>query len=477
MSHVSSRENALKPQTDEEREIARQKRYRYMTETPVGTLIRELSVPTIISMMVSALYNMADTFFVGKISTQATAAVGIVFSVQTLIQSFGFFCGHGSGNYMSRMLGAGNRKEAREMGATGFALSIIIGVIFAAIGLSLLHPIALLLGATPTTVTDTENYMRLILIGAPIMMSQFVINNQLRFQGSAAYAMVGLVSGSVLNILLDPILIFGLHLGVSGAALATILSQCVSFTILWIGNHRGANLGIDLRLIRLNRHYLLEIVNGGMPSLMRQGFMSVSTILLNTKAGFYGGDAAIAGMAVVSRVMMICISALIGFGQGYQPVCAFNYGAHLYKRVKDGFWFCVKYGTIFLIGVGLLCGIFAPQVIGFFRDDPDVIRVGSVALRCQAVIMFLNAYTIISNMMMQSIGRGVRATLLSASRSGLFFIPLILILPQAFGLLGVEITQTIADLLSFGLTIPIIYSELRRMQRAEDGLETVTEVK
>ena len=439
------------------------KRFEYMTETPVPKLITTLAVPTIISMLVTSLYNMADTFFVGRISTQATAAVGIVFSVMAIIQAVGFFCGHGSGNSMSRFLGTGDTKSAQEMASTGFALSFILGATIAVLGLVNLEALSKALGATPTIMAETKAYLRIILIGAPFTTSQFVINNQLRFQGSAMYSMVGLVSGAIINIALDPIFIFVLGFGVAGAAAATVLSQMIAFTILLVGSFRGPNIHVSFKTVRFNKHYLLGIVNGGAPSLARQGLASVAAIVMNTAAGTIGGDAAIAGMSVVNRVMMFLLSALIGFGQGYQPVCGFNYGAGLYSRVKEGYYFCVKYGTLLFVVLGALCLAFSPHIIGFFRDDPEVIAVGAKALRFTACALPLSATIMLTNMLLQSIGKGVRATLLATCRSGLYYIPLMLILPNAFGLLGLEMTQMWADILTFLTAVPFARSILKEL--------------
>ena len=253
-------------------------RYTFMTQTPVPKLICTLAVPTIISMLVTGLYNAADTYFVGQISTQASAAVGLVFSVMAIIQACGFFCGHGSGNYLSRMLGADNHKEADEMASTGFALSLLMGAVLATAGILFIEPLSRWLGATPTAMEDTENYMRIILLGAPFMMGQFVINNQLRFQGSAVYAMVGLMCGAVINVALDPLLIFVCHLGVTGAAIATVMGQISSFTVLLMGSRRGENIRLKFQNVRLDGHYLREIMNGGAPSLFRQGTLLLSRL-------------------------------------------------------------------------------------------------------------------------------------------------------------------------------------------------------
>ena len=442
---------------------SREERYTYLTETPVPKLIATLAVPTIISMLVTGIYNSADTFFVGRISTQATAAVGLVFSVMAIIQAFGFFCGQGSGTYLSRMMGAGDMKRANEMSATGFAVSLIIGVVIAILGNIFAVPLARLLGSTETTMHDTLVYMRIILVGAPFMTGQFVLNNQLRYQGSAFYSMVGLLCGALLNIVLDPLLMFGFGLGVAGAALATVSGQIISFIVLLIGSTRGGNVRPAPGNVRLNAFYIGQLINGGIPSLFRQGLAAVATMLLNQAAGTYGGDAAIAGMSVVTRALMLISSALIGFGQGFQPVASFNFGAGKKRRVREGYIFCVKYGTVFLLAGTAFCCLFAPQIISFFRDDPDVVSVGSVALRAQAIALPLLGVIVMTNMLLQSIGEGFKASVTSAARSGIFFIPLILILPRLFGLFGVEITQACADVLSALLTIPIAVTVLRKL--------------
>ena len=439
----------------------------FLTKTPIPELIIKLSIPTIISMLVTALYNMADTYFVGKISTQATASVGLVFSVMSIIQALGFFCGHGSGNFIARMLGAGKVKEANEMASTGFCMAMIFGIVIAVVGNIFINPLASAIGATKTSMADTKAYMSIILIGAPFMMCQFVINNQLRFQGRAVYAMVGLMCGAVFNVGLDPLLILVFDMGVRGAAIATITGQFMSFLVLLFISLRGQTIKVNIKNVRLNGFYLKEITNGGAPSLFRQGLAAAATLLLNKYAGKYGNDAAIAGMSITTRVMMMLGSAVIGFGQGYQPVCSYNYGAKLKDRVREGYFFCVKYGTIFLVFAGAICFIFAPDIIWAFRKDEEVVAVGKVALRFQACVLPCMATTVITNMMLQSMGKGIKASITSSARSGIFFIPLILILPRVFGIRGVEVTQTIADILAMGIAIPFAISELSKMEKTE----------
>lgn len=437
----------------------------YMLETPVRKLICTLAGPTILSMLITSFYNMVDTFFVGKINTQATGAVGIVFSVMAVIQAVGFFFGHGSGNYISRKLGANEIEEAEKMASVGFFSAFIAGVILMALGLVFLEPLAYLLGSTDTIFSYTVTYLWIILLGTPAMTTSLVLNNQMRYQGSAFYAMIGIVSGAVLNIALDPILIFGCGLGIAGAAIATTTSQYVSFIFLLIMIRKGGNMQIRFTNFNPSLHFYREIIRGGTPSLCRQGLASLAAVFLNRTAGLYG-DAAIAGMSIVSRIAMFANSALIGFGQGFQPVCGFNYGAGKNDRVLEGFWFCVKYALLFLLVVGTAGFIFAPELVTLFRrDDPDVIAVGTAALRYQVIAFPLNAWIVMCNMMLQSIGKGLKASIVASARQGLCFLPLIFILPRCFGLFGVEICQAVSDVLTLAISVPIGVSVIKEMRQ------------
>lgn len=452
-------------------EEQRQQKFERMTKTPIPRLIGELAVPTIISMLVTSFYNMADTFFVGKINTSATAAVGIVFPLMAMIQAFGFFCGHGSGNYISRQLGAHNFEDASRMSATGFVSAFVLGLGILVVGFLFTDPLLRIMGSTETILPYARSYMRIILIGAPYMTASLVLNNQLRFQGSAFYSMIGITTGAVLNIVLDPLFIFVLDMGVAGAALATIISQFVSFCLLIAGTFRGGNLRLNLRDFSPSLKYYQNIVKGGAPSLFRQGLGSFAIVCLNLMAGPYG-DAAIAAMSIVTRISQFAASVVIGFGQGFQPVCGFNYGAKLFKRVQEGFWFCVKFCTSVLL-VAAVCGwIFSPNLIGIFlKTDPLVIEYGSQALRLQALTFPLVGWITISNMMLQTIGKTMKASLLAMSRQFLFFVPVILTLPGFLGILGVQLSQPIADFCSFLLAVPLSISVLREMSREQEQLE------
>lgn len=437
----------------------------YMLEEPVKRLVCRLAVPTILSMLVTSFYNMADTFFVGKINTQSTAAVGVVFSLMAIIQAVGFLFGHGSGNYISRKLGAGDIEEAQKMSAVGFFTSFLAGIIIMIGCLFFIEPLSFALGSTVTIQPYTVAYLKNILIGAPAMTASLVLNNQMRFQGSAFYAMIGIVSGAVINIALDPLLIFGFEMGVAGAALATTISQYISFVFLLVMMRRGGNIQISFRNFKPSLHFYKEVIRGGIPSLFRQGLASVATICLNHAAGVYG-DAAIAGMSIVSRIMMFVNSALIGFGQGFQPVCGFNYGAKKYKRVLEAFFFCVKVAFLCLAGIAVIVFLCAPQLVTVFRKgDVDVIEVGTAALRYSIVALPLSSWIIMCNMMLQSIGKGLKASIVASARQGIFFLPLITILPYFCGLTGVEICQAVSDIFALTVSIPLGVSVIKEMKR------------
>ena len=429
----------------------------------MGIVIPAMAVPTVISMLVTSLYSIADTFFVGQIDTQSTAAVGIVFAVMSVIQAVGFLFGQGAGVSIAHHLGERSTDEAERMAATSFACSIIAGVLIAAGGLLFLKEISLALGSTPTILPYTERYLSIILLGAPFIVGALTLNNQMRFQGIASTAIIGIVSGAVLNVLLDALFIIALGWGITGAALATLFSQACSFFLLLALSRRGQNIPILLRNARLTRDMLADILRGGTPSLTRQSLGALATICLNLMASRYG-DAAIAGMSIVTRFTFFVYSIIIGTGQGYQPLCGFCYGARLYERVRSGFWFCVRWGTVFLTLCAILVFCFAESVVALFRDDPDVVIVGAEAFRWQVITWPLGAFMMMSNMMMQSMGKAIRANLVAGMRRGLFFIPLILLLPHWLGLLGVELCQAVADACSFVLTAPLTYSVLKELK-------------
>ncbi len=434
-----------------------------MTHAPVEGLVCRMAAPTIVIMLISAFYNMADTYFVGSLGTAATGAVGVTFSLMAIIQAVGFFFGHGAGNYISRELGAGRLENASVMAATGFLSSLIVGALIACAGLLAMEPLARLLGSTDTILPHALDYLVYILIGAPWMASSFTLNNLLRFQGSAFYGMVGMTSGAILNIVLDPIFIFVLGMGVGGAALATMLSQFVSFCVLLAGSSRQGNIRIRLRDFSPGLDRYREMVRGGFPSLCRQSLASVATISLNHMAGGFG-DAAIAAMSIVQRVGMFANSALLGFGQGFQPVCGFNYGAGRYDRVKRAFWFCVKSSSVVLVLIAAAGLVFAPDIVALFRrDDPEVIAIGSLALRFQCVTFPTFGWVILNNMMLQNIGKAGRASLLALARQGLFLLPFLFILTPWLGVLGIQACQPLADVATLALSVPLGLGVLRSM--------------
>ena len=442
--------------------------FRKMTETPIPKLILSLAAPTILSMLITSIYNLADTFFVGQISTSASGAVGIVSSLMAILQALGFMLGHGSGSIISRSLGSQNTDAATRFASTSFFTALVFGGIITAAGLLTLPDFMMLLGSTETILPHACAYARPILIAAPLMISSLVMNNILRYEGKANFAMIGLVTGGVLNIVLDPIFMFGLGLGTAGAGIATALSQSISFCILLSMFLRGKTVS-QFRLSAVTREprEFLQILAGGAPSFGRQGLNSIGSMLLNVAARNYG-DAAVAGMSIVSRIFQFVLSVAIGVGQGLQPVAAFNYGARRFARVRKAAIFTISTAFVFMAVLNSLCWFNAEPLIRLFRDDTEVTAVALPALRYQCVAMFLQPVIIVTNMMFQSIGKSGRATFLACCRQGVFFIPLILTLPRIGGLSGIELYHPIADGLTFCISVPFLLPFLKELKEQGD---------
>lgn len=426
-----------------------------MINTPVSKLVLSLSVPTIISMLVTNIYNLADTAFVGQLGTSASGAVGVVFGFMAIIQAFGFMFGQGSGSMIARLLGSRKTDRASQHASLGFAASFVCGIAITLIGFVNLDGIVTLLGSTPTIAPYAKTYITFILFSAPFMCSSFTLNNILRYEGRAALGMVGLMTGGLLNIIGDPIFMFVFDMGIAGAGLSTAISQLVSWGILLgmflLGKTESKLTPANLKCC--NIAMLGNIMATGFPSLLRQGLNSITTVLLNSCCGVYG-DAAVAAMSIVSRIAFFSFSIALGIGQGFQPVAGFNYGAGKYTRLRKAFRFtAIAAECIILVGSTVLI-IFAEPLIGVFRDDPQVIEIGTRALRLQALSQLLLPPCMAIEMLFQSTGKRLGASVLSSLRSGLLFIPALLILASVRGLPGIQEAQPLSLLISFPISIP-----------------------
>ena len=443
--------------------------YNKMIEEPIPRLILRLGIPTTISMLVTSIYNMADTYFVGGLGDSESGAVSVVFGLMAIIQALGFMFGHGAGSIIARRLGAQDSENAGKYASVSFFVSLFTGAVVGSFGLIFIDPLMRLFGSTATILPYARDYGQYILIAAPVMMSSFVLNNILRYEGKAYLAMIGLTTGGVLNIIFDPIFIKGLNMGVGGAGLATALSQCISFSILLSMFLRGKTQSkIAFKQVFSNMNMLPLILKTGFPSFVRQGLNSVATSCLNHYAGFYYEDAAVAAMGIVNRICFFVFAVGLGIGQGFQPVCGFNYGAKRYDRVKKAFWFTWGVGEVFLGTLAIVGILLSGNLIGLFREgDPIVIEIGTLALRCQLLALFVQPITICATMLFQSVGANKQATLFSMLRNGLIFIPLLAALHAAFGLLGVQIAQSIADAITFAITLPVVLTFLKKLDEKE----------
>lgn len=438
-----------------------------MTETPVPKLVLQLGLPTTISMLITNLYSMADTYFVSDLGISQSGAVGIVFALMAIIQAFGFMFGHGAGSIIGRLLGNHEIEEAKKYSATSFYVGIATGLCITVLGLLFWEPFMRLLGSTDTIMPYAKEYSLYVLLAAPMLVISCIMNNILRYEGKAAFSMCGLVSGAVLNIFGDYLLIRVFKLGVAGAGISTAVSQCISAFVLFLPFlQKKVQSSLSPVYFTFNIRLIFEIIAVGFPSLVRQGLNSISVMLLNKACKPYG-DEAIAAMGIVARVMSFLFCVGLGIGQGFQPVCGFNYGAKKYKRVKSAYWFTTIFGMCFLGFMAAMGLIFTEPIVTLFRKDPEVIAIASKALRYQCLTLVFVTFTVSGNMLFQSTGKSGRAIFLSSARSGLFYIPTIIILSKMMGLTGIEISQSIADVVAAFVTIPFVLQFLGSMPKEE----------
>lgn len=428
-----------------------------MTEEKISRLIPKMALPTVLAMIISSVYNMADTFFVHYLGTAATAAVGVNSSLDSIIMMAGSFLAIGANSYIARLLGAGKDKKANEVLSTAFFTAIITGLIVMVSGLSCMSPLVEFLGATPTSKQYSMDYAQYVLIAAPFMTASFVMNQCLRSEGNALFSMIGMSFGGILNIALDPLFIFTLDMGVAGAALATAISKFISFTILLMPYlRRRTLLKLSVKNIHYTKDIITEVTKMGAPSTMRTILTIISSIWMNNLAGDFS-DSVLAAISVVNRIMMFPTFAIVGFGSGVQPVIGYNWGAKRYDRVRESYKFSCKLGLVVIIAVSALMGVFSGMLISLFSEnDASLIYIGRICLVAQCIAMPFHGWGVIVNSMYAGLGKAGGATLMSISRQGIFFIPLLIILPILFNEIGLAVVQASADMLTLTLAIPLV---------------------
>ena len=429
-------------------------------------LLVKTSIPTIIGILVMVIYNLTDTFFVGILNNKSmTAAIGIVFSFMSFIQAIGFWFGYGSGNIMSKKIGENEEKEAEIISSIGILFAIVIGILIAILSCFFVLPLSKFIGgsASENLLNFTVEYLKVIIISIPFGLYSITLYNQLRLCGNVKDGMIGLLIGMAVNIVLDPVLMFVFKFGFIGAGYATLIGQITGCIVLTNLSGKNGNIAVNLKKVRINKDRVYHILAGGMPNFSRQSITGIALILLNVVAAKYG-DGVIAALTISSRILALAYMIMIGWGQGFQPICAMNYGAKQYDRVKKAFKFAVIGGTLFLIIAAILLYVFSEPLIKTMSNDNEVILVGAEILRMQCITMPLLGYFAISSMLMQNIGQYFWASIISISRQGIFYIPLLYILSNIFGEFGIYLLQPVADVLSFGLAVIVV----RKIKFAND---------
>ena len=441
--------------------------YNKMINTPVKKLVLTLGIPTTISMLVTSIYNIADTYFVSNLDEGAAGAVGVVFPLMAIVQAIGFTFEMGASSMISSKLGEKKDKDAQKLGSSAFYVAIALGILLAIFSMIFLKPLMKVLGATDTNIGFAMDYAQYVIYGYPIMIGSFVLNNILRSEGKALLSMIGLTAGGVLNIILDPIFIHSFDMGIAGAAVATLISQSISFIILLsMFIFKKSIITLSPKYITKEMWVYKDVLKVGFPSLCRQGLASIATIFLNNQAGAFGGDAALDAMSIVSKIFMIVFSASLGIGQGYQPVCGYNYFAKRYDRVKEAMIFTLIWGAVLMFVTCSILFAFAEPIMKLFVESGgETVAIGTRVIRYQSLTMPFLSLNVIANMSFQSTKKKISATILSCCRQGIFFIPFIFILPAIFKLGGVEMTQALSDFCTFLFTIPFFISFVKELNR------------
>ena len=447
---------------------AREARRRMMLEEPIYKILPIVALPMVLSTLIDSFYNLADTYFVSTLGTAATAAVGVNNSLMHFIRSLGMGFGMGAASYISRLLGAKRDEEASQVASTTAFTAMGFVSLLGAIAFLFRGPLVMLLGATENVRPFSIEYATYILFAVPFTVGEICFSQTLRAEGSTTYSMFGMVSGCVVNLLLDPLFIFVLHWGVAGAAAATALSKVVSFLVLLSPFLRGKSLiRISPQLFTPRWSIYREVARMGLPTFLRSSLMSVSSVITNKYASSYG-DSALAAVSVSNRVMMFVGSMVMGFGQGFQPIAGYCYGAQNYKRVRHAFWLTSLIGLCICMVFGSLLFIYAPAVVGLFTtDDSEILRIGTYMVRVQCVVLPFHVWVMIINGIFQATGRPLGATVLGLSRQVLCLIPAMILLNTFFGLDGLMNAQAAADCLTMVIALPLLIVIMRKLKKME----------
>lgn len=426
---------------------------------PLLPLLIRMALPTMTGMMVSVIYSITDILWIGRLNdTGMTAAIGITFSFVSLVQALGFWYGYGSGNVMSRVLGAKDDAEAEIISGDGIALSIGSGLVLALIGYPLARPLSVYIGGniSPQILGYTTDYLKIMVMALPFSLFSITVYNQFRLCGNGKDAMIGLTIGMLVNMILDPIFILGLQMSIAGAGWATLTGQAASCVYFFVFSRRHGNIPVSLLHVSFRNRRLYHILAGGAPNFTRQGITSFALLAVNQQAAAGYGDTVVAALTVSSRAASIGYMLMIGFAQGFQPICAMNFGAHQYDRVKKAFRLTVKMGTGFMVISAILLTAFARQLTGLLSADPQVIELSVLILRLQCISFPFLGFYAVSSMYMQNVGEYAGSLLISVSRQGIFYLPLLFLLPLVFGEMGLYLLQPAADIISVGLAVFVI---------------------
>ena len=433
--------------------VEKSNRIYLLEEAGVASALLKLGIPTMVGMLISALYNAIDAYFVGGLGMSQMGAVSVVFPIVQIIIGLGMMFGAGASSYISRLLGKGANEQADKTASTSLFSGLLVGAIIIIGIMVFLDPVLTALGSTETILPYARAYAKIYVTGSIINVFTVMMNNLLTAQGATKFTMKAMLTGSIANVILDPIMIYGMDLGIEGAAIATVISLCINMALYigYIAKKKGV-LRFSVRNIAPSKTIYAEVLKIGIPVLLFQLLASTAMGSINTAAKPYG-DYAVAAMGAVTRIMTVVTYVVFGFLKGFQPFAGYNYGAKKYERLKKSIRLCMIWSTVFCIVAAIVLFIFADPIVSLFGTDTEMVDIAAKALRLNAVLFITFGFQMVYASLYLAIGKSLVGSVLSLSRQGIFFFPLVLVLPHVMGLTGVVWVQPMADLLTTILTI------------------------
>lgn len=454
------------------------KKMELLGSAPIPKALLAMGLPTMIGMMINALYNLVDAYFVGGLGTAQMGAISVAFPLGQVVVGLGLLFGNGAASYISRLLGTGEKETANKVASTALYSSLCVGAVIIICTVIFLNPVLKMLGATESIMPYAVTYTSIYIISSIFNVFNVTMNNIVTSEGAAKTTMFALLTGAALNMILDPVFIYVLDLGVAGAAIATAISQIVSTSVYLTYIFRKKSVfNFSIKECCYSKEIVSEVLKIGIPTLVFQLLTSLSIALINMQTKVYG-DSVIAAMGVVTRVISMGSLMVFGFIKGFQPIAGFSYGAKKYDRLHEAIKISILWSTIFCIIFGAGAALFSSSIIsGFTKGDMEMIHAGQKALRANGLSFLLFGFYTVYSSLFLALGKAKEGFILGACRQGICFVPVVLLLPMAWGIHGILYAQPIADVISAIVTVFMalhLHKELNKAGRPASSPQPLT---